>query len=64
MVTRYIIPYPCQTKKKCTVARVVTSSSYGNALHYDLFMFVELEKFPYPSVIAILVRFFFNLLYL
>ena len=46
--------YPCQTEKKYTVTRVVTRlitrSSYGNALHYDLSMFVELEKFQYASV--------------
>ena len=39
------------------VIRVVTRSSYGNGLHYDLFMFVEFEKLPYPSVISISVRF-------
>ena len=46
--------YPCQNEKKYTVTRVVTClvtrSSYGNALLYDLPMFVELEKFHYASV--------------
>ena len=31
--------------------------SYDNALHYGLSKFEEFEKFPYPSVIPISVRF-------
>ena len=41
----------------CVVARVVTRSSYGNALHYGLSMFVDFQKLSYPSVISISVRF-------
>ena len=39
------------------VAHVVTCSSYSNALHYRISMFVELEKLPDPSVIPIVLRF-------
>ena len=39
------------------ITRVVTRSSYGNALHYGLSMFVEFEKFLYPLVILISRRF-------
>ena len=34
-----------------------TSLSSGNLLPYELSMFVEFGKFPYPSVILISVRF-------
>ena len=36
---------------------VVTRSSYGNRLHYDLSMFAESEKLPSPSAISISARF-------
>ena len=39
------------------VTTVITRSSYGNALHYDLSMFAEFENLPYPYVIAISARF-------
>ena len=39
------------------VTRVATRSSYGNALHYDLSMFGEFEKLPYPYVISTSARF-------
>ena len=50
-------PRPGKCQRKYTVTRVVTRSSYGNALHYGLFMFTEFEKLPYPSVISISARF-------
>ena len=37
--------------------RVVTRWSYDNALHYGLCMFAEFEKFPYPLLVRISVRF-------
>ena len=39
------------------ITRVVTRSSYGNALDYGLSMFVEFQKFLYPLVISISRRF-------
>ena len=42
---------------KFVVMCVVTRSSYGNALYYDLSMFAEFEKLPYPYVVSISARF-------
>ena len=42
-----------QSQRKHTVTR----SNYGNALRYDLSIFVEFGKLRYPSVISIPVRF-------
>ena len=42
-----------QSQRKHTV----TCSNYGNALRYDLSIFVEFGKLRYPSVISIPVRF-------
>ena len=39
------------------ITRVVTRSSYGNALHYGLSMFAEFEKLPHPYVILTSARF-------
>ena len=36
---------------------MATPSSYGNAFHHGLSMFVEFEKLPYASVIPISARF-------
>ena len=47
---------PGKSQIKYTVTRVVRCSSYGNALHYGLSMFVEIEKLSYPSVILISVK--------
>ena len=42
---------------KFVVMCVVTRSSYGNAFYYDLSMFAEFEKLPYPYVVSISARF-------
>ena len=47
---------PGKSQIKYTVRRVVRSSSYGNALHYGLSIFVEIEKLSYPSEILISVK--------
>ena len=47
---------PGKSQIKYTVRRVVRSSSYGNALHYGLSLFVEIEKLSYPLVIFISVK--------
>ena len=43
--------------KVAGLRRVVTPSSYGNALHFGLSMFAEFEKLPYPSATSISARF-------
>ena len=52
---------PGKSQRKYTVTlvatRVVTHSSYGNALHYGLSMFAEFRKLPYPSVTSVSARF-------
>ena len=49
-------PKPSKSQKKHTVTRVITRSSYGNALHYNLSMFAESEKLSHPHVISISAR--------
>ena len=39
------------------VTRVVTRSNHGNALHYGLTMFVELENLLYPEVASYVTQF-------
>ena len=48
MVTRCSKPGKSQRKCMATpvVMRVLTRSSYGSALHYDLSMFGKFEKLP------------------
>ena len=46
-------PKPGNYQTKYTIKRVI----YGNTLHYDLSMFAEFKKLPYPFVISISARF-------
>ena len=43
-------PKPSKLQRKCTMRRVMKRSGYGNALNYDLSMFVEFENFQYLPV--------------
>ena len=51
METHCIMAYPCYTERKCTITRVVTCviarSSYGNALHYSLLIWLFLAGIVY-----------------